>query len=147
VRSFFETSTLVLGVAIIACAVLNARAEPPTLTLTCKGATTAYRTPINNITDPQPISLGLIVDLTNETIKGFPFPGDIEIIQVTETHIVFRKTSGTLVVDGRIDRITGDVEGHSAQYKSLASTEMLKPDNVMGGFTFSLKCKPAQRML
>lgn len=140
-RSFSKASALALGIAIIAGTLLSARAEPATLTLACKGATTSYQT-----REPEPISLGLIVDLTNKTIKGFPFPGDIEIIQVTEVHILFHKTSGTLVVDGSIDRVTGDVEGHSAQYKSLTSTEMLKSDNVMGGFTFALKCKPTQRM-
>jgi hypothetical protein len=140
-RSFSESYALSLGIAIIAGTVLSARAEPATLTLACKGATISYQT-----AEPEPISLGLIVDLTNKTIKGFPFPGDIAIIQVTELHILFHKISGTLVFDGRIDRVTGDVEGHSAQYKSLKSTEMLKPDNVMGGFTFALKCTPTQRM-
>jgi hypothetical protein len=145
VRSFSEKSALALA-AIIACAVLSARAEPATLTLACKGETTAYQTPINNNTDPQPISLGLIVDWTNKTIKGFPFPGAIAIVQVTELAILFHGTSGTGVFDGKIDRVTGDAEGHSAMYKSLKSADMLKSDNMMGGYDFALKCTPAQRM-
>jgi hypothetical protein len=139
-RLFSETSALALGIAIIAGTVLSARAEPATMTLACKGATTSYQT-----REPEPISLGLIIDFTNKTIKGFLF-GESEITRVTDVAVYFHKTTGTTISDGKIDRITGDAEGHSAVYKSIKSADMLKPDNTMGGYNFALKCTPTQRM-
>jgi hypothetical protein len=141
-HSGFEIGKLAVSIAAIATSVSPACAAPATMTLTCKGATTSYQTK-----QPDPISLGLIVDLSKKTIKGFPFPGDVEITQVTEVHVLFRATMGNMVLDGAIDRITGDVEGYSAVYKSLLTTEMLKPGNVTGGYNFALKCKPTQRVL
>jgi hypothetical protein len=138
--SCFEANTLTLSVVFIAATILSARAEPSTLTLSCKGTTTSYETKT-----PAPISLGLFVDFSKKTIKGFPFPSEVQITQVTELHVLFGKTTGTKVLNGAIDRVTGEVEGRSAMYKSLLSTEMLKPGNVEGGFTIALKCKPTQR--
>jgi hypothetical protein len=123
-------------------------AGPGTLTLACKGGTTAYPSPYQGDGKPVPLSVGLLVDFTKRTIKGFPF-SQMEITQVTELMIYFSETivaTFTTVTDGTIDRVTGDVEGHSATYKSTKGMDMLKPDNVVGGFTFTLKCTPAQRM-
>jgi hypothetical protein len=63
---------------------------------------------------PEPISLGC------ETIT-----------QITASAIYFHKSAASSVFDGRMDRITGDVEGHAASYKSTKGTDMLKPDNVV----------------
>jgi hypothetical protein len=54
-----------LGIAIIAGAVLSARAESATLTLACTGETTSYQTK-----KPEPLSLGLIVDFTKKNNRG-----------------------------------------------------------------------------
>ena len=123
-------------------AIALAFAGPETLTLACKGETTTYQQGAR----PEPIALGLVIDFTKRTIKGFPLAGEIEITQITASAIYFHKFAASSVFDGRIDRITGDVEGHAASYKSTKGADMLKPDNVASGFNFALKCTPTQRM-
>src|SRR5271157_2745407 len=87
-------------------AIALAFAGPETLTLACIGETTTYQQGAK----PEPISLGLLIDFTKRTIKGFPLAGEIEITQITASAIYFRKSAASSVFDGRIDRITGDVE-------------------------------------
>jgi hypothetical protein len=122
-------------------AVTLAFSQPTTLTLACKGTTTAY----DDTATPEPLSLSLLVDFTNKIVKGFPFPSNVTITQVTELAIYFHNSIAASVFDGRMDRVTGNVEGHSALYKSTAATEMMKPGNVLGGYNFSLKCIPAKQ--
>ena len=68
-------------------AVALAFAGPETLTLACKGETTTYQPGAR----PEPISLGLVIDFTKRTIKGFPLGGEIEITQITASAIYFHK--------------------------------------------------------
>lgn len=126
-------------------AVAPAFAEFATTLLACKGTTTAWPSAIQGKATPQPFSLGLLVDFTKRTVTGFPFPV-MDITEVTELMIFFRKSVGISIVDGSIDRVTGDAEGHHATYKSTKSEDMLRPGNTLGGYNFSLKCAPAQRM-
>lgn len=123
-------------------AVALAFAGPETLALACKGETTTYQQGAK----PEPISLGLLIDFTKRTIKGFPLAGEIEITQISASAIYFHKSVASSVFDGRIDRITGDVEGHATSYKNTKGTVILKPENVVSGFNFALKCTPTQRM-
>ena len=60
-------------------AVALAFAGPETLALACKGETTTYQQGAN----PEPISLGLLIDFTKRTIKGFPLAGEIEITRLS----------------------------------------------------------------
>jgi len=48
--------------------------QPATLTLACKGTVTLHGT--QGDFDPQPISMGIIVNLTDRTVQGFDCPFD-----------------------------------------------------------------------
>jgi hypothetical protein len=145
-RSFSKASALALGIAIIAGTVLSARAEPATLTLACEGATTSWQRHPPNYAEwqkPEPFSGGVVVDFTKKTINGLPYAGDINITEVTETRVIFHKSSPVDSIYGSVDRITGDVEGHVSMNKEF---QKKNEPNTERGFNFALKCKPAQRM-
>lgn len=122
---------------IAIAAVTMAFAQPTTLTLACKGTTSTY---LDKRSDP--ISLGLLVDFTKRTIKGFPyFPDEVEITEVTELVIYFHKSTDFLEFGGSMDRLTGEVKGHLEANKKLMETT-----HTLSGFDFALKCTPTQRM-
>ena len=96
---------------------------------------------------PAPISMGIIVDFTKNTVQGFGIPGvsdyPVKIKGMNDARIVFDGShdDGTSVasITGSIDRVTGDVE----------ATDMLsnpKTGSVMSSKSYALKCMPAQRM-
>ena len=114
-------------------------AEPTgTLTLACEG------TAINLVPDAKPISvsMGIIVDFADRTVKGFTTtPTDeVKVDSVNEMTIAFSGSGlGKWTINGKIDRVTGALE---------ATTRISDPvtHRIAGGANYSLKCKPAQRM-
>jgi hypothetical protein len=95
---------------------------------------------------PDPISIGIIVNLTNQTVTNLhdQMQPPLEIQSVNETSITFGMLSShkdglhSRSASGRIDRVTGDVQATQALtndgWESTSAT------------IFSLKCRPAQRM-
>jgi hypothetical protein len=120
---------LVAGLSTTAQAV-----ETGTLTLACKGTIgKAYQ----NV-DPEPLSMGLVVNFTAGTVQGFPHLQYVPIIKITgmnETTVEFGGSNDYWSFSGTIDRVTGDVQA--------LQNEM--PD-VRVSFKYLLKCKPTQRM-
>jgi hypothetical protein len=108
------------------------------LTLACQGKVT-IESSLSEY-EPDPISMGLIVNFTNHTVQGTsrrgPYLSDdqLPIIESNEGTVAFRGFSKWLgmTVNGSIDRVTGDV-GMLATAKAQT-------------FYYSLKCKPTQRM-
>ena len=125
---------------MVAALSMTAHAADSTLTLACKGTTTTY---LDKRSDP--VSLGLLVDFTKRTIKGFSFFPDkveeVEITEVTEIVIYFHRATDFLDFGGAIDRLTGEVRGHLESNKKLMETT-----HTLSGFDFALKCTPTQRM-
>ena len=89
----------------------------------------------------EPISWGLIVNFTARTVTGFRYPTyladfPVAITAVNEVTVTFagsRKDGNTdTSLTGTVDRITGDLQ---ATYEYARVTR-----------TYSLKCKPTQRM-
>ena len=86
-----------------------------TLTLACQGTTTV--TTMEGA-KPEPVSMGLIVNFTNNTVHGFGHPGwsdpPVKITVVTEVLVAFGGSESSLgskgSISGSADRITGDVE-------------------------------------
>jgi hypothetical protein len=119
-------------------------AEPTTgtLTLACEGTSTETSEPDSK---PKPISMGIIVNFTDRTVKGFGMSNIGDLVKVdsaNETTIAFSGSSprGGWTIHGSIDRVTGALEAGSQLWD--ANT----PSNVIIGTGYSLKCKPAQRM-
>jgi hypothetical protein len=121
----------------------TAQAADTTLTLACEGTTTDKMKDAK----PAPISMGIIVNFTKNTVQGFGIPGvsdhPVKIRGMNDARIVFDGShdNGTSVasITGSIDRVTGDVE----------ATDMLsntKAGNVISSTSYALKCRPTQRM-
>jgi hypothetical protein len=116
---------------------MTTQAADSTLTLACQGTATLERVPQ---ADPEPISMGIIVNFAARTVTGFThptekFPLTIESFNDVMVHFRGSDALGSLIIYGTIDRVTGDVEATSIT-KTFAT-------NVK---TYSLKCRPAQRM-
>ena len=121
----------------------TAQAQPATLTLACKGTTTEHD--MSGDQDPQPISMGIIVNLTDRTVQSFGTPNGvfdqpIEFRYENDTTIRFDgKDEGAVrsIIIGFIDRVTGDVQANWLFVDKKGSFE--------SHMTYTLQCKPAQR--
>jgi hypothetical protein len=118
----------------------TAQAADTTLTLACQGTVTIKSSGPAEY-EPDPISMGLIVNFTNRTVQGasrrgpYLFDDQLQIIDANENTVVFRGFSKFLgmTIDGHMDRVTGDVG-------MLATAELGWP------YVYALKCRPTQRM-
>ena len=103
-----------LLVALVALSITTLQAAKPTgtVTLACEGTATD-KTDLRELAKPEPVSMGLIIDFTTNSVAGFPsFSADrVKIIVVDKTTFGFSGTDGTGgAVFGTADRATGDVE-------------------------------------
>jgi hypothetical protein len=112
-------------------------AEPETLTLACQGTRTIT-------TKPEPISMGIIVNFTKNTVHGFGSPGlmDVKITGVNEVTVTFGGSqdnrSSVASIRGIIDRVTGDVDAMSTVRDQQTSM-------IITSTSYELKCSPTQR--
>jgi hypothetical protein len=126
-------------VASIPCISIAQSAEPVSLTLACQGTASIKRF-YGSDYDPVPISMGLIVNFMNRTVKGtarwgpYLFDDEIPIMQSNENMVTFNGFSKFLgmLISGYMDRVTGDV--------------VIQATEKDGEITYALKCKPTQRM-
>jgi hypothetical protein len=126
---------LITQIALSVIIGLAHAAEPTgTLTLACEGtAITTDRTDKNTqVVSGTPISTAINVDFEHRTVEFDNIPASIS--EVTETTIKFHFAN----LEGTIDRVTGAVEVNTLRPMSdrYDRSEM----------TYSLKCKPTQRM-
>jgi hypothetical protein len=130
---------------------LTAQAADTTLTLACQGTVT------DEVKDtaPEPVSLGIIVNFTKQTVQGIGYSGEytnvfhpsypVEITNANEVTISFggsyRGVPGSAEdsVEGVINRVTGDANAHWALLD-------LKTSKYIRLLRYALKCRPAQRM-
>jgi hypothetical protein len=122
----------------------TAQAQPAPFTLTCKGTASEYRlSPYPN--EERPISMGIIVNLTDRTVRGFEWPFDddpLEIGYVNDVEVrFFGRYKGVVetIISGTINRVTGDVDATSSFVDQ-------KPGSPEPHITYTLQCKPTQRM-
>ena len=125
--------------ALAALSISTARAAEPTgtLTLACQGTVTDN---IKPDAKPEPISMGIVLNFTARTVKGFPHIGEAEITLMDDVTIVFVASyhgHAEWGFDGTIDRVTGDLEAHSILMVETGNSRIV---------SYSLKCKPTQRM-
>jgi hypothetical protein len=116
-------------------------AEPETLTLACEGMATD-KTDLREPTKPEPVSMGLIIDFTTNTVAGFErvfpsFSADrVKIIGVDKTTFGFSGTDGMgAAVFGTADRMTGDVEATMERWNE-------ETNKLQWATGYSLKCWP-----
>jgi hypothetical protein len=131
------------GWLIVAAAILagqTAEAQQ-TLTLACKGTATA------NDAKPEAVSVGIIINFTAGTVQGFgsleviDYP--VKIIDTNDVTVTFSGSKETIFAayffGGSIDRITGDLEATFTLFDR-------KTHVALNRTTYSLQCKPTQRM-
>ena len=121
----------------------TAQARPMTVTLACKGTTTAgYQD-----AKPEPISIGVMVNLTARTVQGFGFLGFIDIpVRITAANdvtVAFEGSQQVLASEssimGSLDRVTGAMEATSTLSDPTTN-------HIISQTAYALQCKPAQRM-
>jgi len=113
-----------------------------TLTLACKGTVTSSLD-----SKPEPLSMGLIINFTTRTVHGFGVPGADYPVTITAADDVIVTFSGeykeppfsTDSIGGTIDRVTGALEATARSYDEMNHKTL----SVM---SYSLQCRPAQRM-
>jgi len=135
---------LTLTVAALCCTALSAASAPAdtVLTLACQGTTTS-----GSEEKPDKVSMGIIVNFTKRTVQGFGSPGLIDYpVQITAWNDVTVAFSGShvfanqnLSIRGTIDRVTGDVEATDLSTDTTTH-------KIVSSLTYTLKCRPAQRM-
>jgi hypothetical protein len=129
-----------------------AQAQPAALTLACKGTAISSSNP-KDVADPksgedpmtEPVSMGIIINFTTRAVQGFGYPGLVDypvtIKGTNDVKIVFggQQTSGlTNSIIGSLDRVTGEL---------LATSSVIGPKgNTLTATTYTLQCKPTQRM-
>ena len=98
--------------------VATAQAQETTLTLACKGMTSAPMIPDEK---PQPISMGIVVNFSARTVQGFVVPEfefPVKITAANDVRIAFsgeqQLPSSVHNIFGSMDRVTGDVEATSS---------------------------------
>jgi hypothetical protein len=134
-------SRSVIALAVMLVGLPTAQADE-TLTLACKGTTTAGYEGAK----PEPLSMGIIVNFTNRTVQGFGSPGVVDYpVKITAWNEVTVSFYGSdekmgLTTRGAIDRVTGDVDATSMAYDHPKSGKVVSQD------VYTLKCRPAQRM-
>ena len=129
---------LLAGLSTIAQA-----ADTGTLTLACKGTTVAGYQGAN----PEPISMGLIVNFATRAVQGFGTPGvldvPVKITGINDVTIAFggsgRPLNSDWTISGSIDRVTGEVEA------SETSADP-KTGKTFSSTSYSLKCMPTQQL-
>jgi len=122
---------LLLVLAGLSISTADAADPTETLTLACQGT-------ITNIGKeggkPEPISMGIIINFTTQTVHGFFDEFQINLVRTTETTIMFEGASKSGVgILGNIDRVTGGVG---------ATTTRSKTDMT----SYELQCRQAQRV-
>jgi hypothetical protein len=121
----------------------TAQAQPATLTLACKGTTTEHD--LSGDQDAQPISMGIIVNFADRTVRGWDWPFDLDALEigyVNDTEVRFggkEETGAQSIIVGSINRVTGDVQATWSFVDK--KTGKLEPH-----ITYALQCRPAQRM-
>jgi len=132
------------AVMLLALGLLAAHAAEPTgtLTLACEGTTTDT---VGPDAKPEPISMGVVVNFTTRTVQGFgsgllDYP--VEITAVNEVIIAFGGASKPnnvgqhSIISGAEDLVTGELGVTSSFLGTTGSVST----------SYSLKCKPTQRM-
>jgi hypothetical protein len=127
-------ASILLALAGLSMTVAQAAEPTGTLTLACQGERIARVLGSKIAPVQQQVSMGIIVNFTARTVKGFDseWTDPIPIYDVTETAILFRGHRDQEEISGAIDRITGG--GHG----KLDSDPLV--------VTWTLQCKPTQRM-
>jgi hypothetical protein len=124
----------------LALSIAQAAEATWTLTLACEGTTTNTLGPDGK---PEPISMSVVVNFTTRTVQGFGLlDNPVEITAQYEEIITFggadkpNSVGQRSIISGAIELVTGELEATSSFWSATGSVST----------SYSLKCKPTQRM-
>jgi hypothetical protein len=136
---------MLLALAGLSIATTQAAEPTGTVALACEGTATD-KTDLREQAKPEPVSMGLTINFTTNTVAGFErvFPSfsanRVKIIVVDKTTFGFSGTDGTGgAVFGTADRTTGDVEATMERWND-------ETNKLQWATGYALKCRPTQRM-
>jgi hypothetical protein len=104
----------VIGLAVMLVGLSTAHAADTTLTLACQGTFTVREYPRTTTVEdakPEPYSTGITVNLTARTVQGFGMEYPMKITNINAATIVFSDSDKQSLLEGQIDRVTGDMDG------------------------------------
>ena len=132
-------SRVIALTAMVACLSMTASADE-SLTLACQGMVTVTTSMPNKPTTyepPEPISMGIILNLTDRTVSGLGSPVTIDSIE--DVNIQFSRSDEKIGyrVSGSINRVTGDTE--------ITKMDVSKALGTRSDY-YLLQCRPTQRM-
>jgi len=137
-----QTYAAVIALSAMLVGLLPARAED-TLRLACQG--TATNRDYGGATgegEPEPYSMGIVIDFTAQTVEGFR-PIRAKIRTVTNAIVAFEGSEGgnliTHTISGLIHRVIGDMQATLTFRDKDTGT-------VRARISYDLQCRPAQRM-
>ena len=131
------------AILLVLTGLSTAQAAEPTgrLALACEGTAT-HKTDLKEQAKPEPVSMGLTINFTTNTVAGFErvfpsFSADrVKIIVVDKTTFGFSGTDGTGgAVFGTADRATGDVEATMERWND-------ETNKLQWATGYLLKCRP-----
>src|SRR5262245_42735883 len=96
----------VIALTVMLVGLPTAQAADETLTLACQGMATDITQPVDG--NPEPTSLGIIINFAARTVRGLDFP--LKITSSDETVVFFEGSHDTertfRKISGSIDRVT-----------------------------------------
>ena len=130
--------------AMVAAVSMTTRAADETLTLTCQGTEISKWGATDQPTTLELMPFGVIVNLTARTVEGFPVSNlPVKVTAANQAAIEFEGSETSALnrrFSGTIDRVTGEAWAtFTMETNAAAATSRAIA-------TFSLKCRPAQRM-
>ena len=135
--------------AVLLVGLSSAHAADATLWLSCEGMVTVTdkvtvtdNTKMEADAKPEPVTANVVVDFTGRTVQGLFYlrsslDYQVKITAMDKATVTFGGNSESKVISGKIDRVTGDM---SATSVSMEGKELILLK------TYSLKCRPTQRM-
>jgi len=128
---------------VLACSFPNAAESQAQqqLSLACIGSAQSS-IPDEKPEPKEPISMGIVLNFATRTVPGFDYP--IMIKDANDATVAFggnhQSRSLESIIEGYIDRVTGDLEAIEVLFDHAASkTQSMK--------SYKLQCKPTQRLL
>jgi hypothetical protein len=127
----------IIALTVVLVGLPTAQAADETLALACQGTHTFVEG--GQEAKPEPTSMGIVVNLTTRKVSGFVFPDtQVEVTHWNEGAVAFGANEQELDIEGLINRVTGELHATVRMYGEYGT--------VTTRWTYSLKCRPAQRM-
>ena len=134
-------SRLLIALVVMLAGQTAEAQQQKALTLACKGTATG------DDGKPDPISMGIIINLTAGTVQGFGLPGVMDYpLKMTATNDVRVPFSGSQELISSVSSIRGSIDRVTEDVEATSTLTDPKTHNTLNQTNYALQCKPTQRM-